>query len=74
MSTTPSLGSSAPALPSAAVLFLIWAFLFYLARIWSKIGKSDRWGSDGTAISLAVVSVSGKKIFRRPPLTRDLPG
>ena len=39
-----------------AILFLIWAFMFYLARIWSKVGKADPWGSDGSVITLAMVS------------------
>ena len=56
MSSSSSPGSSMPGLPSVAVLFLVWAFLFYLARLWSKVGKTDSWGSDGTVISLAMVS------------------
>lgn len=60
MTGSSSPGDSAPGLPSAAVLFLIWALLFYLARIWSKVGKNDRWGSDGTVISLAMVSLERK--------------
>jgi hypothetical protein len=55
MSDTPEPGGIALGLPSAAVLFLIWAFLFYLARIWSKLGKGDLWGTDGSLISLAMV-------------------
>ncbi|KAK3623690.1 hypothetical protein LTR56_021447 [Elasticomyces elasticus] len=56
MSTTSNPGDSAPGLPSAAILFLIWAFMLYLARIWSKISKSDPWGSDGNVISLAMLA------------------
>lgn len=56
MSDTPEPGGIALGLPSAAVLFFVWAFLFYLARIWSKLGKDDLWGADGTLISLAMVT------------------
>jgi hypothetical protein len=56
MSDTPEPGGIALGLPSAAVLFLVWAFLFYLARIWSKLGKDDLWGTDGSLISLAMVT------------------
>ncbi|KAK5675163.1 hypothetical protein LTS10_012237 [Elasticomyces elasticus] len=59
MSTTSNPGDSAPGLPSAAILFLIWAFMLYLARIWSKISKSDTWGSDGNVISLAMLAAIG---------------
>jgi hypothetical protein len=55
MSDTPEPGGFALGLPSAAVLFLVWAFLFYLARVWSKLGKDDLWGTDGSLISLAMV-------------------
>jgi hypothetical protein len=51
----PERGDIALGLPSAAVLFLVWAFLFYLARMWSKLGKDDLWGTDGSLISLAMV-------------------
>jgi hypothetical protein len=56
MSDTPEPGSVALGLPSAAVLFLVWASLFYLARIWSKLGRDDLWGTDGSLISLAMVN------------------
>jgi hypothetical protein len=56
MSDTPKPGGIALGLPSAAVLFLVWAFLFYLARIWSKLGQDDLWGTDGSLISLAMVT------------------
>jgi hypothetical protein len=55
MSDTPEPSGMALGLPSAAVLFLVWAFLFYLARIWSKLGRDDLWGMDGSLISLATV-------------------
>ncbi|KAK3673378.1 hypothetical protein LTR78_006611 [Recurvomyces mirabilis] len=56
MSLTASPGSSMPGLPTVAVLFLVWAFLFYLARLWSKFGKTDSWGQDGTVISMAMLA------------------
>jgi len=55
MSDTPEPGGVALGLPSAAVLFFVWAFLFYLARVWSKLGKDDLWGMDGSLISIAMV-------------------
>lgn len=52
-----STGNTAPGLTTASILFFLWAILTFVVRVWVKAKKSDSWGTDDTAISVAAVSL-----------------
>jgi len=51
----PGTGNTAPGLTIATILFFAWAFLTFVVRVWVKAKKSDSWGADDTAITIAAV-------------------
>lgn len=53
--TYNSTGNTVPGLTIATILFFAWAILTYVVRVWVKAKKSDSWGSDDTAITVAAV-------------------
>ena len=52
-------GNAAPGLTSVTVVFLIWLFLTFVERVWTKWRKSDTWEIDDSCISLGLVSTPG---------------
>jgi hypothetical protein len=69
-------GNTAPALTTVTVLVLLWGLIAYAVRLTVKLRKSDSWGADDIAITVAAVSfdvhrlisisAGSNRIHRRP--------